>query len=102
MVKEGTIVRAALAAVLILILLALAVGYSGFEANFGTDTSIPAAIGPASAVDEAHPSFLYGRITIAAGVTYEGRLRWGRGGGQEAFWGDYFNGVKSQNPWAVH
>src|SRR5688500_19524459 len=22
--------------------------------------------------------------------------------GQEAFWGDYFNGVKSENPWAVH
>ena len=102
MVKKGTIARAAFAAVLILILLALAIGYSAFERNFGTDTSMPPAIGPPSAVEEAHPSFLYGRVAVAAGATYEGRLRWGRGRGQEAFWGDYFNGFKSENPWAVH
>jgi hypothetical protein len=101
-VKEGTIARAAFAAVLILILPAIGVGYCAFERNFGTDTSMPPAIAPASAVEEAHPSFLYGRIATAAGATYEGRLRWGRGRGQEAFWGDYFNGFKSQNPWAVH
>jgi hypothetical protein len=99
--KKGTIARAAFAGVLILVLLAMAVAYSGFERNFGTDTSIPPEIAPASAVEEAHPSFLYGRVAIAAGATYEGRLRWGRGG-QEAFWGDYFNGFKSDNPWAVH
>jgi hypothetical protein len=102
MVKKGTIARAAFAAVLILILLAIAIGYSAFERNFGSDTSIPPAVAPASAAEEAHPSFLYGRVVIAAGATYEGRLRWGRGGGQEAFWGDYFNGFKSHNPWAVH
>src|SRR5690349_9247748 len=102
MVKQGTIARAALGAVVILILLAIAIGYSGFERNFGTDTSSPAAVGPASSVEEAHPSFLYGRVATAAGATYEGRLRWGRGSGEEAFWGDYFNGVKSENPWAVH
>ena len=102
MVNKETIARAAFGAVLILMLLAVAVGYRGFERNFGTDTSIPPAISPASAVEEAHPSLLYGRVAIAAGGTYEGRLRWGRGRGQEAFWGDYFNGVKSQNPWAVH
>ena len=101
-VTKGTIARAAFAAVLIFILLATAVGYCASERNFGTDTSIPTAIAPASAVEEAHPSFLYGRIAIAAGATYEGRLRWGRGRGQETFWGDYFNGFKSQNPWAVH
>jgi hypothetical protein len=100
--RGPAIARAAFAAVLILILLAIAVGYRAFELNFGTDTSIPPAIAPASAVEEAHPSFLYGRVAIAAGATYEGRLRWGRGRGQEAFWGDYFNGFKSQNPWAVH
>jgi hypothetical protein len=83
-------------------LVALAVGYRGFERNFGTNTSLPPAIAPASAVEDAHPSFLYGRIAIAAGATYEGRLRWGPGRGQEAFWGDYFNGFKSRNPWAVH
>ena len=100
--RKGTIARAAFAAVLILILLALAVGYYAVERNFGTDTTIPPAIAPASAVEEAHPSFLYGRIATASGSTYEGRLRWGRGRGQEAFWGDYFNGFKTQNPWAVH
>jgi hypothetical protein len=100
--KKGTIARAAFGAVLIFIVLAIAVGYRAFELNFGTDTSSPAAVAPASAVEEAHPSFLYGRIAIAAGATYEGRLRWGRGRGQEAFWGDYFNGFKSHNPWAVH
>ena len=100
--QKGAAGRAAFAAVVILLLLAIAIGYSGFDRNFGTDTSIPPAIGPASAVEEAHPSFLYGRVAIAGGATYEGRLRWGRGRGQEAFWGDYFNGFKSQNPWAAH
>ena len=102
MVKKGTIARAVFAAVLILILLAIAVGYSAFEANFATDTSASPAIGPASAVEEAHPSFLYGRVTVAAGATFEGRLRWGRGRGQQAFWGDYFNGFKFENARAVH
>lgn len=100
--RKGTIAAAAFAAVLILGLLAIAIGYSAFERNFGTDTSIPPVIAPASAVEDAHPGFLYGRVVVAAGATYEGRLRWGRGRGQEAFWGDYFNGFKSQNPWAVH
>ncbi|HVS00149.1 MAG TPA: hypothetical protein VMW27_26215 [Thermoanaerobaculia bacterium] len=49
---------------------------------------------------EPHPGFLYGRITTFDGATYEGRLRWG--GGQEAFWGDYFNGAKPENPWLAH
>jgi hypothetical protein len=34
------------------------------------------------------------------GAVYEGRLRFG--GDQEAFWGDYFNGNKEQNPWVAH
>jgi hypothetical protein len=102
MVKKGTIARAAFAALLIVILLAMAVGYRQYDLNFGTDTSIPPAIAAASAVEEAHPSFLYGRVAVAAAASYEGRLRWGRRRGQEAFWGDYYNGFKSQNPWAVH
>jgi len=56
----------------------------------------------ASTQPEARPGFLYGRITTIEGRTYEGRLRWGKGGGQEAFWGDYFNGAKDGNPWAAH
>ena len=46
-----------------------------------------------------HPSFLYGRVITNDGTTYEGRLRWG--GGEEAFWGNYFNGVKDENPWGA-
>jgi hypothetical protein len=101
-VKKGTIARGALAAVLIIVPLALAIGYCAVDRNFGTDTSIPPAIGPASAVEEAHASVLYGRVAIAGGTTYEGQLRWGGESGQEAFWSDYFNGVKSRNPWAAY
>jgi hypothetical protein len=49
---------------------------------------------------EAHLGFIYGRVTTDNGDTYEGRLRWG--GDQEAFWGDYFNGSKDENPWVGH
>lgn len=45
------------------------------------------------------PGFLYGRVTTRDGEVYVGRLRWG--GGEEAFWGDYFNGLKAVNPWAA-
>jgi hypothetical protein len=58
----------------------------------------PAATHPAS---ETLEGFLYGRITTVDGATYEGRLRWGKEGDQEAFWGDYFNGFKHENPWAA-
>jgi hypothetical protein len=98
--KRGSIVRGAFVAALIVILLAIVAGYRGFQQNFGYDTSIPTAIAPATTVSQPNASLLYGRVTIFGGVTYEGRLRWG--GVQEAFWGEYFNGVKAQNPWAVH
>ncbi|MGC4054719.1 MAG: hypothetical protein QM757_38215 [Paludibaculum sp.] len=62
-------------------------------------TMAPAATVPGTRAERApHPSLIYGRILTVDGVTFEGRLRWG--GNQEAFWGDYFNGVKSVNPWA--
>jgi hypothetical protein len=54
---------------------------------------------PAPAV-HAHSGFLYGRVTVDGGRTYEGRLRWG--GDQEAFWSDYFDGAKDRNPWAAY
>jgi hypothetical protein len=60
----------------------------------------PASTAPSTATAEAHPGFLYGRVTIGGGATYEGRLRWGRD--QEAFWGGYFNGFKDENPWAAY
>jgi len=66
-----------------------------------------AAPAPAAVTTSAAPSsegvdsrgFLYGRVRTLAGRTYEGRLRWG--GDQEAFWGDFFNGRKKENPWAA-
>ncbi len=83
------------------IMLGLAIaGYLVFKQNVAPATPTSTAITPSTAVAEAHPSFLYGRITLYGGATYEGRLRWGRD--QEAFWGDYFNGFKDQNPWAAH
>jgi hypothetical protein len=48
---------------------------------------------------KVQPGFIYGRVAVD-GDTYEGRLRWG--GDQEAFWNDYFDGAKPENPWAVH
>ena len=44
--------------------------------------------------------FLYGRVTTDDGAVHQGRLRFGRD--EEAFWGDYFNGSKGDNPWATH
>ncbi|MGJ5813446.1 hypothetical protein [Paludibaculum fermentans] len=55
---------------------------------------------PTASAGPAHPSFLYGLVTTVDGAAYQGRLRWG--GGEEAFWGDYFNGAKKANPWVVH
>jgi len=98
--KRATIAGGAFATALVL--LAAAAGYRAFEGNFGpSEPAPPAVIRSASpAAAETHPGFLYGRITTAFGATYEGRLRFG--GDQEAFWGDYFNGAKDENPWVAH
>ncbi|HEX4945396.1 MAG TPA: hypothetical protein VFZ34_01870 [Blastocatellia bacterium] len=83
------------------IMLGLAIAaYLALKQNVAPATPTSTPITPSTAGAEAHPSFLYGRITLADGATYEGRLR--LGGDQEAFWGDYFNGFKQQNPWAAH
>ena len=89
-------------AFVILLVLALAAGRRAFK----RDVAPAAAISPGNtrsitaAAEVAHQDFIYGRITTVVGGTYEGRLRWG--GDQEAFWGDYFNGFKAENPWAAH
>jgi hypothetical protein len=57
-------------------------------------------ISTAEAPSEAHQGFIFGRVTTDDGATYEGRLRFG--GNEEAFWGDYFNGFKDENPWVAH
>lgn len=78
----------------VLVLVALVAAYRALR-----EEAAPVPL-PEADEEQAHPSFIYGRIITAEGATYEGRLRWG--GGEEAFWGDYFNGVKKENPWAVH
>jgi hypothetical protein len=92
----------------VLVLLALAAGYRALNQDVEPAAATPPAITPATApaaaethpAAETHQGFLYGRITTLDGPTYEGRLRWG--GDQEAFWGDYFNGSKHENPWLAH
>ena len=58
-----------------------------------------AAASPTAPAGRPDQGFLYGRVTTDEGGTYVGRLRFGRD--EEAFWGDYFNGVKAENPWAA-
>jgi hypothetical protein len=60
-----------------------------------SETAPPAAGG--SGTDAQ--GFLYGRVTTRSGEVYLGRLRWA--GNREAFWGDSFNGLKAENPWAA-
>lgn len=43
---------------------------------------------------------IFGRVTTTGGETCEGRLRWR--GDQEAFWGDFFNGYRDENPWVAY
>ena len=88
------------AAATVLVLLALAVCYRALEQDVDPAAATSPANTPSTAAAEAHPSFLYGRVTTHGGATYEGRLRWG--GDEEAFWGDYFNGSKDENPWVAH
>ena len=65
------------------------------------DVAARPATTPSTAPTEGvNQGFLYGRVTSDDGATYEGRLRFG--GDEEAFWGNYFNGFKAENPWATH
>jgi hypothetical protein len=93
----------------VLVLLAVAAGYRARNGDAHRAAATSPATTPSTtpAAAETRPaatdqSVLYGRITTADGATYEGRLRWGEGGDQEAFWGDYFNGSKDENPWGAH
>jgi hypothetical protein len=92
----------------VLVLVVLGFGYWALNRDVPTTAETPPSIAPLTtpAAAETHPAsethqgFLYGRITTADGATFEGRLRWG--GDEEAFWGDYFNGSKAENPWVAH
>ncbi len=82
-------------------LLVLATSHPELEQYVDTAFAMaPASFPPAATNSHAHQGFLYGRITTEDGDVYEGRLRWG--GNEEAFWGEYFNGFKDENPWSVH
>lgn len=82
-------------------LLCIVAGYLALKQDVGpTAAKSPAVTAPAALAEGAHESFLYGRITAVDGITYEGRLRWG--GDEEAFWGNYFNGVRNENSWVTH
>lgn len=97
--RKVTILSGLLAVVLVL--LALAAGFWAFLREVGpTVVASPEAAPSAFATTEEAPGLLYGRVIGPGGDVYEGRLRFG--GGEEAFWGDYFNGFKDQNPWATH
>lgn len=87
-------------AVVVLLVLVLAVGYRALRQEADPGAARAPAVSLATvAAGAAHPSSLYGRVTTYGGVIYEGRLRWG--GDEEAFWGNYFNGVKDENPWVA-
>jgi len=94
-----TVAGGAFAVLLVLVVLILAVGRRDLEQHRDPARTLSPAI-PPSNVAETPRGFLYGRVTTAGGTSYEGRLRWG--GNEEAFWGDYFNGSKDENPWATH
>jgi hypothetical protein len=91
----------------LLVLLALAASHRACKQDVdpaaATSPAITPSTPPPAAADtlpaETYQGFLYGRITTVDGATYEGRLRWGDD--EEAFWGDYFNGSKDENPWAA-
>lgn len=88
------------AAAIVLIALTVTAASLALEQDVDPAAAISRAITPSTAAaEEKAPGFLYGRITTYDGATYEGRLRWG--GGEEAFWGHYFNGFKDENPWAA-
>lgn len=104
LLRKGWIAGGLLAGLLLLV--ALVAGYraSGGAAppvrGPGPAPEPAAAEAPRSALASADSrGFLYGRVTTVEGGAYEGRLRFGVV--EEAFWSDYFNGAKADNPWAA-
>ena len=88
--------------VTVLVLLVLADTYRALEPGRRPRAAATSPAITPSTTSRRRPTqgFLYGRVTTDGGATYEGRLRFG--GDEEAFWGNYFNGVKDENPWAAH
>jgi len=91
----------------LLLLVALVAGYRALGRGASPAAS-PVPPAPEAAPAEAPRSslasadargYLYGRVTTVQGLAHEGRLRFGAF--EEAFWSDYFNGAKADNPWAA-
>jgi len=101
---KARIAGGALAAALLLLAVVFVVRHQaaapGPSPRTTATPTMPAPSATAEPVEERDArGFLYGRVTTLTGATWEGRLRWG--GGQEAFWGDAFNGRKDENRWAA-
>lgn len=99
-VTRARISAGAFALVLVLLILfGLAAGRRALVQSAEPSAAKPPALpaSPPALADEGQQGFLYGRVITFGGATYEGRLRWG--GGEEAFWGDFFNGARNGNPW---
>jgi hypothetical protein len=92
------LLAAAAVVILLVILLALVARHRALKPPFEQGVEPAAATAPVTS--EAHQGFIFGRVTTDDGAIYEGRLRFG--GDEEAFWGDYFNGSKADNPWVAH
>jgi hypothetical protein len=90
-------------AIAVVLTLAFIAGYRARRQPFGQEEPAASPAGNlfiAEASAASHPSFIYGRVTTDDGTVYEGRLQFG--GDEEAFWGQYFNGSKAENPWAAY
>jgi len=102
-IRSATIASGTIATVLVLLVLAvlvLADSHRALEPDVGVWAATSATTPATASMEEANQGFLYGRVTTDEGGTYQGRLRFG--GDEEAFWGNYFNGFKAENPWATH
>ena len=91
--KRTSISGGAFVAVLLLLVLPnLGALAPGIDARATTSPANPST----PSTEEGSQGFLYGRVTTDDGATYVGRLRFGRD--EEAFWGNYFNGVERREP----
>ncbi len=95
------IAAAAFAVAVVLVVIAWVAGRRLPERDLDRGATEPAAsAGPAGTPSETRPGNLYGRVSTRGGGAVVGWLRFG--GDEEAFWGNYFNGRKNDNPWASH
>jgi hypothetical protein len=101
---KATIAGAAFAIVLIVVLVLVA-GQRALKQTREQKEEPAAVTAPVTPLSTAEPAseaqqgFIFGRVTTDNGAIYAGRLRFGSH--EEAFWGDYFNGFKNENPWVA-